>query len=591
MPSLKGRKQRAKSKLSMKDALVDMGGARVDVRRKKSWSLREFIWEYPLRVSTIFVKLIPLSYIILFAIIAVLMLFVLQSSSFVTAVRGSAYKDTFREGVVGAFSSFNPIFSTNNYVDRSIHSLVFDKFVNIDKDGKPTPSIAVDWNVSKDNLRYEFTITKEKFWHDGTPLTVDDVLFTFNTAIKLASDYDTVGASIKEVKIEKLDDYRLAFILKEVNPVFFYAISVYIVPESRFRGVELNQIPFNSFTKYPIGTGKYEVVRTDDNAVFLSDSKHDSYYPDIKDIVFKVYPDIKSLEMAFRVGSLDAIGGWDKGLFDFVNEYKGLNIYEKSDDYRRRLIFFNIRKDSLKAKEMRRALSYLLDKESVLNGFGANVLPINGPIPKDSWAYNKDIEYYSYNPEKATGLLKGLGYVKNSDSGFFETSNGEILSFTLSYFDSLSNDRLIPLIVENYKRNGVIIKAEKLNYVQLTQEIIATRDFELLLYEVETTVDPDQYNLWHSLKGNYPDWNLSGYSYERVDILLEDGRKTLNSSVRKQKYNLFQKYLIADCPAIFFYSPVFTYYVKDEWSGLDMGDINYSYERFRNIDKWQYNHK
>ncbi len=588
MPSLRGRKQRAKSKLSMKDALADIGNAHIDIKPKKSWSLRDFIWEYPLYISSAFVKLIPLSYIVLFVGVAVLMLFVLQSKSFVTVVRGSGEKETFREGAVGAFSSFNPLFSTNNYVDRSIQSLVFEKFVDIDKDGNPIPSIAVSWKISSDNLRYEFTIADDKVWHDGTSLTVDDVLFTFKTAIELADDYDTIGTSIREIKIEKVDERTVAFILPEVNPVFFYAISVYIVPEARFRNVELNQILFNAFTKYPMGSGKYEVVRTDDNAVYLKDNVHDGYEPAIKNLVFKVYPDVKSLEMAFRVGSLDAIGGWDNELFTFVNEYKGLNEYEKADEYRRRLVFFNIRKDSLKEKAMRQALTYLFDKDTLLKEFGAKVLPIGGPIPKDSWAYNSSIDYYSYNFEKATELLKGLGYVKNDESGYFESSTGEILSFTLSYFDSLTNERLIPLIVENYKRNGIVLKVEKLNYVQLTQEIIATRDFELLLYEIETTIDPDQYNLWHSLKGNYPDWNLSGYSYERVDILLEDGRKTLDQSVRKQKYNLFQKYLMADCPAMFIYSPVFTYYVKDGWSGIDMSDISYSYERFSNIEQWKY---
>ena len=93
MPSLKGKKQRAKSKLSMKDALADIGNVHVDMRSKKSWSLRDFIWEYPLYVSSAFVKLIPLSYIVLFVGVAVLMLFILQSKSFVRVVRGSGEKD------------------------------------------------------------------------------------------------------------------------------------------------------------------------------------------------------------------------------------------------------------------------------------------------------------------------------------------------------------------------------------------------------------------------------------------------------------------------------------------------------------------
>ena len=169
-----------------------------------------------------------------------------------------------------------------------------------------------------------------------------------------------------------------------MNPVFFYAISVYIVPEAKLKNVELNQILFNAFTKYPMGSGKYEVVRTDENAVYLRDNVYDDFEPAIKNVVFRVYPDVKSLEMAFRVGSLDAIGGWDNELFTFVNEYNGLNKYEKADEYRRRLVFFNIRKDSLKERKMRQAITYLFDKDSLLKDFGTKVLPISGPIPKNS---------------------------------------------------------------------------------------------------------------------------------------------------------------------------------------------------------------
>jgi len=90
---------------------------------------------------------------------------------------------------------------------------------------------------------------------------------------------------------------------------------------------------------------------------------------------------------------------------------------------------------------------------------------------------------------------------------------------------------------ELFEKEGLVLNLEPLSYKQLTQEIVATRDFELLMYEVETTIDPDQYNLWHSLKTNYPDLNLSGYTYERVDILLEEGRTELNVKTRKEKFD------------------------------------------------------
>jgi len=257
-----------------------------------------------------------------------------------------------------------------------------------------------------------------------------------------------------------------------------------------------------------------------------------------------------------------------------------------TENYRTKLMFFNTRKDFFKEKDIRIGLNYLIDREKFLKESNIGGVVRNSVFHSESWAFNSNLEYYEYNPEKAAEHFSSIGYEKNEESGYFENDEKEILSFTLSYFDNVTNDRLVTILQQMLKEEGVVLKLEKLNYNQITQEIIATRDFEVLLYEVETTIDPDQYNLWHSLKSNYPDLNISGYSYERVDILLEDARKTKDRTLRKEKYDQVQKYLIADAPALFLYNPRFFYFVKDSISGIDLDSIEYSYQRFHNIEEW-----
>jgi peptide/nickel transport system substrate-binding protein len=94
--------------------------------------------------------------------------------------------------------------------------------------------------------------------------------------------------------------------------------------------------------------------------------------------------------------------------------------------------------------------------------------------------------------------------------------------------------------------------------------------------------------LWHSLKSNYPDLNLSGYNYERVDILLEEARDASDIKTRKAKYALFQKYLTNDAPVVFLYHPVFTYVVRDGLEGVNIKDIQYSLQRFNNVSDWNW---
>lgn len=580
-------KKEKKEVLSMKDALSSISDSEIkEITPKKD--LRDFFWNYPSTISKIFKTTHPFSYILLFIILGFILVLFLRSTTFADILDGAEDKETFTEGSVGAISSFNPIFASANYFDKSVESLVFDKFIYIGKDGKPAAGIAEKWSMATSKLEYVFTIKKDLLWQNGEKLTAQDVVFTFKTALSLSKDYDydTVGISLEGVTVEQIDEYTVKFNLIEENPLFFEAISIYIVPYSVLGDVNLEDMPFNIFARYPVGSGKYRVTRTEQNAVYLVDNEYDRYTPNIKNITLRVYPETKSLNTAFRTGLLDAVNGWDQEALSFTTEYPNFETYIMEEKYRSKLMFFNLRKEDLKDENLRKGLTSLIDKDTLYTEAKISGVSIYGPYPPDSWVYNKDVDYLKYSPEKAKAYLKSAGYERKEGGIYYESKENEILSFTLTYFQSESNDRLVTKLKELLELEGVILKTERLNYTQITQEIIATRDFELLLFEVETTVDPDQYNLWHSLKSSYPDLNLSGYSYERVDILLEDGRRTTNVNTRKARYVSFQKYLVEDAPVVFLYHPNFVYVVNDQLKGVNLKQRNFSYERFANIESW-----
>jgi peptide/nickel transport system substrate-binding protein len=108
------------------------------------------------------------------------------------------------------------------------------------------------------------------------------------------------------------------------------------------------------------------------------------------------------------------------------------------------------------------------------------------------------------------------------------------------------------------------------------------------MYEIEVTVDPDQYNLWHSLQKEYPNLNLSGYEFSRVDILLEEGRREIDKEERREDYRLFQKYIAQDAPAIFLYRPSYIYVVRDSVEGLSFENIVRLEDIYRDVYSWRY---
>lgn len=556
--------------------------------KKKRVTLRDWVWEYPLNIGSFFRDTAPLSFILIFSVIGISLFAFLTSSTFANVI-SKEREDIFIEGSVGAISSFNPIFTSQSNVDADIRALVFEKFVNISKEGNPQKGIAEKWVVSPNGKTYDITVSLNHKWQDGQPLTVDDILFTFEIAKELSSkyNYDTIGSPLVDVKIEKVSEDTIRFTLPESNATFFEAISVYIVPKHKLENIQISNIPFDSFAKFPLGSGPYEVYRSEPNVVYLKASEYFWITPKIETFIYRLYSSYDGLEAAFRNGILDAIGSVDEFSMSYTDEYSGYKEYSVTLNSRLRMIFFNTRKERLESKDLRIALNHLTDKKLLLEKANISGEVADSPIAQSSWAYSEgSIVRYEYNQEKANAILNRLGYTKNETSGYFETEDKKILSFTLSYYENDLNKRIATALSDLLKQEGVVLNLEPLSYTQLTQEIVATRDFELLMYEVETTIDPDQYNLWHSLKTNYPDLNLSGYTYERVDILLEEARKSLKVDKRTSNYALFQKYITQDVPVIFLYHPNYQYVVRDNIQVSDISGIVFPYQRFKDIAYW-----
>ncbi|MDD3474590.1 MAG: ABC transporter substrate-binding protein [Candidatus Dojkabacteria bacterium] len=585
------KKKKEKKVLSMYEAfskISDNSGIKRVKRDRKENTIRDFFWNYPDYIAKFLKLTTPLSTIILFALIGLGLFIFLRSTTFAEKISPKE-SNYYIEGRVGAISTFNPLFSNQNDIDKAIQELVFEKFVYIDSKENILPGIATKWSVSDNGKVYTFDISLDHIWSDGESLAIDDILFTFETAISLSTEegYDTVGSGLIDVDIEIIDSDTIQFTLPQTNAIFPELASVYIVPKHILEDISLKDMPFDIFARNPIGSGPYRISKSEPNIVYLQASEYFNPEPNISNLIFRVYSDISSLESAFRNDLLDAVVLPDNYTADFVNEYSSYVVDRIDLPYRERLLFFNLRKEKFQSESLRLGINYLIDKEKLLEESGISGDVLYGPIYEGSWAYSSSIDYPKYDPEKAEEALEEAGYTRNESNGYFETEDGKLLTFTISYLDNESNQKLLETLSTILADEGVIVNLEPLTYSQLTQEILATRNFELLMYEIELTVDPDQYNLWHSLQKEYPNLNLSGYEFSRVDILLEEGRKTIDREDRKEDYALIQKYLIQDMPVVFLYRPSYLYVVKDDISGIDIENIVRVEDIYRNIYEWE----
>lgn len=564
-----------------------------EAERRKKLTIRDRIWNYPSAVINAFNVTRPFSFILLYAIICIYIFHQVANIDFVRGVNFEK-RSEFVEGTIGNVINPNPIFVTKNPVDSDIHELVFQKLIDIDENAKPLPEIASHWEVNQ-GTEYIFHLRRDIKFSTGDQLDADDVIYTFETGKTLAQKRgnDTIAQGLLDVEIIKVDGFTVKFILPEANAAFFEMISVPIVSKSYFEGVSPERIEYSVINNKPVGSGPYRIDTFRENFMIFEASE---FYPDppkINRIVYRMYPDYESIKVAYQNNLLDAVSNINNKADEFEEIASTFDSKTLLQRNHKKLIYLNTREERKRLTDpmIRQALNYLIDREEMIAMLDISGRPAKGPISEDSWAFNEDMEFYEYDEDAAEAVLFQAGYSKNKESGYFQDDKGKILSYTLTYLENDFNQKLAEEIQRQFGREGVLVELDPQDYDTIINQVIATRDFDMLLYEIETFVDPDQYNLWHSLKVDYPDLNLSGETEKaiRIDTMLESGRTTYDLQERKSSYDDFQKFFMSDSPVIFLYEPKATYFYSKALRIPEFSDdMNFISERFENISQWEF---
>jgi peptide/nickel transport system substrate-binding protein len=166
------------------------------------------------------------------AIVAVL-LFSTQTPGVGTVIQAEPEQGgVYTEGLVGALGRLNPLLDWNNQADRDVNRLLFSGLIRFDERGLPQADLAESWASTPDGTVYNFAIRQNAIWHDGTPVTSDDVLFTIAMMQGAGSLYPQ---DIKDlwgrIEVTKLNDKNLKFTLPEPFVPFLDYLTFGIVPK------------------------------------------------------------------------------------------------------------------------------------------------------------------------------------------------------------------------------------------------------------------------------------------------------------------------------------------------------------------------
>jgi peptide/nickel transport system substrate-binding protein len=504
----------------------------------------------------------------------------------------------YSEGLIGSFNRLNPVLDYYNQADREVDRLIYSGLLRIDDRGLPQADLATSWGISRDGTIYNFSINPKAVWHDGEPVTSDDIIFTIQMMI---SDDSPLPADIREfwklIEIIRLDEKTLQFKLPEPFAPFLDYLIFGVLPSHLLGDLSMAELINSPFNMQPIGSGPYRFdhLMTADgqiSGVVLSAFK--DYLPQgayIDQIALRYYPDAATAYTAYQAGEIAGIGNVSLDILPDVLKEEGLSLYTTRLP-EMTLVFLNLDNPGVKFFQdvnVRKALMQGINRQAMIDTLqGGQAILADGPIFPGTWAYYDGIEHYSYNPSQAISLLRDAGFTIPAEGGNIRTSeDGTALSFELLYPDDQAHAAMANAIQQNWAALGVQVKLTALPYDQLVSEHLDTRNYQAALVDLNLShsPDPDPYPFWHQTQitsgQNYSKWDD-----RQASEYLEQARITTDLTERTRLYNNFQVRWSQELPALPLFYPVYTYAVSRDVQGVSIGPIFESADRFNHVTNW-----
>jgi peptide/nickel transport system substrate-binding protein len=487
--------------------------------------------------------------------------------------------------------------------------------------GEIIPALAESWEISPDGLQITFTLREGLQWSDGEPLTVDDVVFTyndlyFNEAIPTAiRDIMRIGESGALPTVTKVDDRRVLFATPEPFAPFLRNTGVAILPAHALReSVENTDAQGNPqfLTKWGSDTNPADLVSNGPyvlasytpgqrvtfrkNPYYWREDEAGNPQPYIQELVWQVVESTDSALIQFRSGGLDIIGVTPDyfSLMKREEERGGFTIYNGGPASGTTYLTFNLNQgsrngrplvDPIKSRwfnqvEFRQAIAHALDRDRmVTNIFRGLGEPQNSPISVQSPFYlspEDGLPVYDYNVERAKELLLSVGFQYNS-AGQLLDADGNRVRFTMITNSGNETRRAMgEQIVTDLRQIGIQVDFLTQAFNTVVSKLSNSLDWEACILGFTGGIEPNSgANVWlpdgrshHFNKAAQPgDEPIEG----RVvpDWAAEIGRlyiqaaRTLDEDERKAIYAQTQIITQENLPFIYLVNPLSLSAVRD----------------------------
>ena len=470
---------------------------------------------------------------------------------------------------IASFDNINPIISNNKNI-QDISRLIYEPLFTISSDYKLESCLAEE--VAKQNATTYIVKLKDNVrWADGEKFIAEDVRFTIDKLKEIGSIYSSNVQHIASIEI--VDDYTININLDQEVPFFEYNLTFPIMSYQYYLDKEFNS------TVVPVGTGMYKVSDVQSSYITLVQNANwwnTDVKPTLTKITVNIYSTIGEMYNSFKSGNIDLISTQNSDIQDYIGTigYAAKELKGREHDF----IAFNTQSTFLSRSEVRKAISYSIDKTNIVSSvFNNRYYTSSFPLDYGSWIYQEQDSSTGYNPDQAKQVLQDAGWTYRNKF-WQKTENRRTRKLSLNLVVKASDSTRVAVaqnIKQQLENQGIEINIIQANNEQYTN-YLNNKNYDMILCSINLSLSPDLTTFFGSN-------NLANYTNDEVNNIMEEVKNTTDENVLKERYKRLGEIYKNEVPYLSLYNNKFTV----AYSTSLVGDVAPTwYDVFNNIESW-----
>jgi peptide/nickel transport system substrate-binding protein len=441
--------------------------------------------------------------------------------------------------------NFDPHIATG-YSSAMLLRNTYDSLVRVEGNPpRPVPHLAASWTVSPDGLIYEFKLDPAARFHDGSPVTSEDVVYSFQRAIRLnRGNAWMIQGVVTPEGLAASDAGTVRFTLAKPFAAFLQVLPWIWVASKKQVEANLGSDDGQTWLRTNLAaSGPFRIRRAEAGTLYEFERVANAWKPgggNLTGAIWRIVRETATQRLQLQRGEAHIAVDLTSEDMDSLRDRPGV-VRVIEPEYRTFSIKMNTRHGPLADLELRKAISYATNYQAIADAAGYADL-MTGPLPTGILGHDPKLEVYRAD------LAKAREHLARSRS-----PNGGI-RLTMVHVAGLDQQRRWALVMlDSLKGLGIDLDIRPMNWPDMVAACRSPETFPDLfpVYQTANYGDPDNiaFAAYHSSRNG--NWQNAVYNSREVDALIESGRSEPDEAKRVAIYGEFQRKVVADAPDIF----------------------------------------